>query len=131
MSSRRQRASASDYDIRAARRMARGGFGPIGVYQPRRIDGQFQVLSAICPHMGCSVSWQTDHDDLYAHVTAVTSKLTEKHIRGHLRAPWISFRPGQGRQAAGAIPVFPFERTQPGIVELRVKNVKSSRKTGK
>jgi menaquinol-cytochrome c reductase iron-sulfur subunit len=32
------------------------------VYVNRNSSGQFQVLSAICPHMGCSVSWQTDHD---------------------------------------------------------------------
>jgi menaquinol-cytochrome c reductase iron-sulfur subunit len=32
------------------------------VYVNRAGDGQFQVLSAICPHMGCSVSWQADHD---------------------------------------------------------------------
>ena len=29
------------------------------VYVRRVADGQFQVLSAICPHMGCSVGWQT------------------------------------------------------------------------
>jgi menaquinol-cytochrome c reductase iron-sulfur subunit len=28
------------------------------VYVNRTADGQFKVLSAICPHMGCSVSWQ-------------------------------------------------------------------------
>lgn len=28
------------------------------VYVNRTADGQFQVLSAICPHMGCSVAWQ-------------------------------------------------------------------------
>jgi Rieske Fe-S protein len=28
------------------------------VYVNRRADGQLQVLSAICPHMGCSVGWQ-------------------------------------------------------------------------
>jgi menaquinol-cytochrome c reductase iron-sulfur subunit len=32
------------------------------VYVNRNSNGQFQVLSAICPHMGCSVSWQADHD---------------------------------------------------------------------
>jgi menaquinol-cytochrome c reductase iron-sulfur subunit len=32
------------------------------VYVTRDSSGQFQVLSAICPHMGCSVSWQADHD---------------------------------------------------------------------
>ena len=31
------------------------------VYVNRNSNGQFQVLSAICPHMGCSVSWQADH----------------------------------------------------------------------
>ena len=28
------------------------------VYVSRAANGQFQVLSAICPHMGCSVGWQ-------------------------------------------------------------------------
>ncbi len=28
------------------------------VYVSRGSDGQLQVLSAICPHMGCSVGWQ-------------------------------------------------------------------------
>lgn len=32
------------------------------VYVSRTGGGQFEVLSAICPHMGCSVSWQADHD---------------------------------------------------------------------
>ncbi|TCK75085.1 ubiquinol-cytochrome c reductase iron-sulfur subunit [Acidipila rosea] len=28
------------------------------VYVSRNADGQLKVLSAICPHLGCSVSWQ-------------------------------------------------------------------------
>src|ERR1035437_6417525 len=28
------------------------------VYVNRMADGHLQVLSAICPHMGCSVAWQ-------------------------------------------------------------------------
>jgi menaquinol-cytochrome c reductase iron-sulfur subunit len=32
------------------------------VYVNRASNGQFIVLSAICPHLGCSVSWQADHD---------------------------------------------------------------------
>ena len=32
------------------------------VYVNRNSSGQFEVLSAICPHMGCSVSWQADHN---------------------------------------------------------------------
>lgn len=28
------------------------------VYVSRSADGQLEVLSAICPHLGCSVSWQ-------------------------------------------------------------------------
>jgi menaquinol-cytochrome c reductase iron-sulfur subunit len=31
------------------------------VYVSRAADGQLEVLSAICPHLGCSVSWQTNH----------------------------------------------------------------------
>jgi menaquinol-cytochrome c reductase iron-sulfur subunit len=32
------------------------------VYVSRTDDGQLQVLSAICPHLGCSVSWQANQD---------------------------------------------------------------------
>lgn len=32
------------------------------VYVGRADDGQLHVLSAICPHLGCSVSWQANHD---------------------------------------------------------------------
>lgn len=31
------------------------------VYVSRAGDGQLKVISAICPHLGCSVSWQADH----------------------------------------------------------------------
>jgi menaquinol-cytochrome c reductase iron-sulfur subunit len=33
------------------------------VYVNRLADGQFEVLSAICPHLGCSVSWQQKAND--------------------------------------------------------------------
>lgn len=33
------------------------------VYVNRLADDQFEVLSAICPHLGCSVSWQQSADD--------------------------------------------------------------------
>ncbi len=32
------------------------------VYVSHNASGQIEVLSAICPHLGCSVSWQADHD---------------------------------------------------------------------
>ena len=32
------------------------------VYVSRAAGGQLNVLSAICPHLGCSVSWQANHD---------------------------------------------------------------------
>lgn len=32
------------------------------VYVTRGGDGQLKVLSAICPHLGCSVSWQSAQD---------------------------------------------------------------------
>jgi menaquinol-cytochrome c reductase iron-sulfur subunit len=32
------------------------------VYVSRGADGELKVLSAICPHLGCSVSWQANHD---------------------------------------------------------------------
>ncbi len=33
------------------------------VYVNRLADDQFEVLSAICPHLGCSVSWQQSQDE--------------------------------------------------------------------
>lgn len=33
------------------------------VYISRTAQGQLEVLSAICPHLGCSVSWQQAQDD--------------------------------------------------------------------
>ncbi len=33
------------------------------VYVNRLADDQFEVLSAICPHLGCSVSWQNGRDE--------------------------------------------------------------------
>lgn len=33
------------------------------VYVNRIAEGQFEILSAICPHLGCSVSWQSAQDD--------------------------------------------------------------------
>lgn len=32
------------------------------VFVSRSTDGHFQVLSPICPHLGCSVSWHEDKD---------------------------------------------------------------------
>lgn len=32
------------------------------VYVTHAADGQLVVLSAICPHLGCSVSWQNGQD---------------------------------------------------------------------
>jgi menaquinol-cytochrome c reductase iron-sulfur subunit len=32
------------------------------VYVTKTADGQLAVLSAICPHLGCSVSWQANQD---------------------------------------------------------------------
>lgn len=33
------------------------------VYVNRTAEGQFEVLSAICPHLGCSVSWQKSQNE--------------------------------------------------------------------
>jgi menaquinol-cytochrome c reductase iron-sulfur subunit len=32
------------------------------VYVTQGADGKVEVLSAICPHLGCTVSWQPGHD---------------------------------------------------------------------
>ena len=33
------------------------------IYVNRNKAGEFEILSAICPHLGCSVSWQKSADD--------------------------------------------------------------------
>lgn len=33
------------------------------VYVVKGANGKLEVLSAICPHLGCSVSWRKKHDD--------------------------------------------------------------------
>jgi menaquinol-cytochrome c reductase iron-sulfur subunit len=35
------------------------------VYVTKNSEGQLQVLSSICPHMGCTVAWQEDEDEFY------------------------------------------------------------------
>ena len=35
------------------------------VYVTKNSEGQLQVLSSICPHMGCTVAWQEDKDEFY------------------------------------------------------------------
>jgi menaquinol-cytochrome c reductase iron-sulfur subunit len=44
------------------------------VYVNRLADDQFEVLSAICPHLGCSVSWQQNADEFFCpcHGSAFT-----------------------------------------------------------
>lgn len=33
------------------------------VYVTKSAQGELQVLSAICPHMGCTVAWDASHDE--------------------------------------------------------------------
>ncbi len=52
------------------------------VYVTRNSGGEFEVLSAICPHMGCSVSWQADHDKFVCPCHGGEFKADGQHISG-------------------------------------------------
>ncbi len=103
------------------------------VYVTRNGSGQFQVLSAICPHMGCSVSWQADHDRIRLPVPwrGVQGR-RGTHIRTAATRDGPASYSCAGWQAASGFPIFSFKRTQPGIVELgakRMKALKEDKKT--
>jgi menaquinol-cytochrome c reductase iron-sulfur subunit len=52
------------------------------VYVNRTADGQFEVLSAICPHLGCSVSWQQGKNEFVCPCHGGRFALDGKHISG-------------------------------------------------
>lgn len=52
------------------------------VYVNRTGDGNFQVLSAICPHLGCSVSWQQGQDEFVCPCHGGRFASTGKHVGG-------------------------------------------------
>lgn len=52
------------------------------VYVNRTGDGNFQVLSAICPHLGCSVSWQKTQDEFVCPCHGGRFAPDGKHVGG-------------------------------------------------
>lgn len=52
------------------------------VYVSHNESGQLEVLSAICPHLGCSVSWQADHDKFVCPCHGGEFKADGQHIFG-------------------------------------------------
>jgi menaquinol-cytochrome c reductase iron-sulfur subunit len=52
------------------------------VYVSRGEDGQLVVLSAICPHLGCSVSWQSGQDKFVCPCHGGEFKPDGLHILG-------------------------------------------------
>jgi Rieske Fe-S protein len=52
------------------------------VYVNRTGDGNFQVLSAICPHLGCSVSWQKGQGEFVCPCHGGRFAPDGKHVSG-------------------------------------------------
>jgi menaquinol-cytochrome c reductase iron-sulfur subunit len=52
------------------------------VYVNRTADGQFEVLSAICPHLGCSVSWQQGQNEFVCPCHGGRFAPDGKHVFG-------------------------------------------------
>jgi Rieske Fe-S protein len=52
------------------------------VYVNRLADDQFEVMSAICPHLGCSVSWQPGQDEFVCPCHGGRFAPNGRHISG-------------------------------------------------
>ncbi|MGC9199746.1 MAG: ubiquinol-cytochrome c reductase iron-sulfur subunit [Acidobacteriaceae bacterium] len=52
------------------------------VYVTRNAAGQLEVLSSICPHLGCSVSWQNAQDDFFCPCHGSVFEADGKHVAG-------------------------------------------------
>jgi menaquinol-cytochrome c reductase iron-sulfur subunit len=52
------------------------------VYVNRTVDGQFEVLSAICPHLGCSLSWQQGQNEFVCPCHGGRFAPDGKHVFG-------------------------------------------------
>ena len=52
------------------------------VYVSRDATGELQVLSAICPHLGCSVAWQASQGKFVCPCHGGQFKADGKHISG-------------------------------------------------
>ncbi len=52
------------------------------VYVTHAGDGKLRVLSAICPHLGCSVSWQKTQDEFVCPCHGGRFSATGRHLSG-------------------------------------------------
>jgi Rieske Fe-S protein len=52
------------------------------VYVSRDTNGQLQVLSAVCPHLGCSVAWQAKQDRFVCPCHGGQFRPSGQHIAG-------------------------------------------------
>lgn len=52
------------------------------VYVSRSAEGQLEVLSAICPHLGCSVSWQPTQSEFVCPCHGGRFKADGQHVYG-------------------------------------------------
>ncbi len=55
------------------------------VYIERTADGKTRVLSAICPHLGCTVQWQASRDEFVCPCHNSVFNQDGKHIAGPAR----------------------------------------------
>ena len=58
----------------------------------RSTEGGLQVLSPICPHLGCSIAWHSARTNSSAPATAVNSARTEDASQARPRADWTSLK---------------------------------------
>lgn len=52
------------------------------VYVTKGANGKLAVLSAICPHLGCSVNWQEGQEEFFCPCHGSAFKPDGKHISG-------------------------------------------------
>jgi menaquinol-cytochrome c reductase iron-sulfur subunit len=52
------------------------------VYVTKSTGGDLQVLSSICPHMGCTIAWREAHSDFYCPCHGSVFEPDGKHVSG-------------------------------------------------
>ena len=52
------------------------------VYVTKGANGKMEVLSAICPHLGCTVAWRKGHDDFLCPCHGSIFEADGKHVSG-------------------------------------------------
>ena len=52
------------------------------VYVTKDAEGKLAVLSAICPHLGCSVNWQKGQEEFFCPCHGSVFKPDGKHVSG-------------------------------------------------